>query len=406
QFISSALGSLGLGLSGCQYIPYQGFSNPCYKSGLPKALRDHELVQSTWEGLDTSQVWDCHAHLVGLGDSESKTWINPKMQSMIHQILYTMFKFYINGACALPVGSETMDLAYVKRLQQLQAEMPTGFRFMLLAFDYYHDENGNVIKDYSTFYTPNHYASGLANLFPQQFEWIASIHPYREDSVEALHSAVKHNARAVKWLPAAMGIDPSSELCDPFYEALVKYNLPLLTHVGAEYAVIVPEGTNNDSPLLFRRALDHGVRVIFAHCATLGESVDLDKGKSAALVPNLELFARLLAEKKYESRLFGDISAITQVNRSREMIETIVTRKDWHHRLLYGSDYPLPGVIPIVSPENFVRWGYLPKQEAETLSEVRKYNPILFDIMLKRRIKINGQQLAPEIFETRQFFKT
>lgn len=94
-----------------------------------------------------------------------------------------------------------------------------------------------------------------------------------------------------------MGITPDSPLCDRFYEALVKYDIPLLTHVGAEHAVKVPGGQRNENPLLFRRALDHGVRVIFAHCATLGESIDLDKGKNAQPVANLDLFARMMAEK-------------------------------------------------------------------------------------------------------------
>jgi hypothetical protein len=308
NFLGHALGTLGLGLSGCQYLPYQGFINPCYKSGLAEHLRNHELVKSTWDGLDTKQIWDCHAHLIGTGDSLSGIWINPKMQTWLNPALYARFQFYINGSCALPEGTESLDSAFVNRLRQLHSEMPSGFRIMLLAFDYYHDVNGKVVKEYSTFYTPNNYAQTLA------------------------------------------------------------------------------------------------VRVIFAHCATLGESIDLDKGRNAPLVANLELFARLLSEKKYESLLFGDISAITQVNRSQEMIETIVTNEDWHDRLMYGSDYPLPGVMPIMAPENFVRWGYLKESEAEIISQVRQYNPLLFDIMLKRNIKIKGHRLSSRVFESRRFF--
>ena len=398
------MGTLGLGLSGCQYLPYQGFINPCYKSGLPESLTNHELVKSVWEGIDTNQMWDCHAHLVGTGDGQSGIWINPKMQTLLNPALYARFQFYINGSCAFPEGTESLDSAFVNRLRQLHSEMPSGLRIMLLAFDYHHDSNGKVVKEYSTFYTPNDYAQSLAAKYKGTFEWIASIHPYREDCVDALKEAAKNNARAIKWLPTAMGIDPSSQKCDPFYEALVKYDIPLLTHVGEEHAVMVPEGHGYENPLLFRRALDHGVRVIFAHCATLGESIDLDKGPDALPVANLELFARLLSEKKYESLLFGDISAVTQVNRSRKMIETIITNENWHDRLLYGSDYPLPGVMPVMAPENFVHWGYLKESEAEIISHVRQYNPLLFDIMLKRTIKIKGHKLSPRVFESRRFF--
>ena len=41
-----------------------------------------------------------------------------------------------------------------------------------------------------------------------RFEWIASVHPYRRDAVAALGQAVRNGARAVKWLPAAQGMDP------------------------------------------------------------------------------------------------------------------------------------------------------------------------------------------------------
>ncbi|MFV1983078.1 MAG: amidohydrolase, partial [Thiohalomonadales bacterium] len=181
------LGLSGIALSsGCQYMPRYGFTNPCYKTGLPKELREHKLLSATWEGIDTKQLWDCHTHLVGLGDSDSGIWINPNMKTILHPVLYTQFKLYINGSCAEPVTTETFDEAFVNRLLLLHKDMPKGFRFCLLAFDYYHNEKSEIVKEYSTFYTPNKYALKLATKYPDQFEWIASIHPYREDSLGEL----------------------------------------------------------------------------------------------------------------------------------------------------------------------------------------------------------------------------
>ncbi len=100
----------------------------------------------------------------------------------------------------------------------------------------------------------------------------------------------------------------------------------------------------------------------------------------------------------------ADISAITQVNREREVIEKIVKRGEWHDRLLYGSDYPLPGVMPLFSPQNYVRRGHLTESEASILSEVRRYNPVLFHFMLKRLLKVEGQQFSASVFETRTKF--
>ena len=87
--------------------------------------------------------------------------------------------------------------------------------------------------------------------------------------MEEFEFVVQHEARAIKWLPGAMGINPASPLCDRFYDAMVKQDIPILTHAGAEHAVDVPDDKKYENPLLFRRALEKGVRVIFAHCATL-----------------------------------------------------------------------------------------------------------------------------------------
>ncbi len=397
-------GLLPLGLSGCQYMPVEGFSNPCLAIPLPEHLREHELLASVWDDIDGNQVWDVHTHLIGTGDSLAGLWVNPEMTSISNPYLYMKFKFYINGSCASSSETQSLDESYLSRLRQLHNDLPPGFRFMLLAFDYYRNEKGEINKELSVFHTPNGYAIQQVKKFPDQFEWIASIHPYREDCIEELEFVIQHQARAIKWLPGAMGINPASPLCDRFYDALVKHNLPLLTHAGAEHAVEVPEDQKYENPLLFRRALDKGVRVIFAHCATLGESTDLDKSQKAKKVSNLDLFGRLMDEPQYKNQTYGDISAITQVNRDREQIEKIVKREDWHDRLLYGSDYPLPGVMPVFSPDNFARWGHITEREAELLSEVRRYNPILFDFMLKRLLKVEGHQFSSSVFETRTTF--
>jgi mannonate dehydratase len=402
-FLKSLLVPL-LTASGCRYWPSEGFFNDCPQGGLPESLRNHELVSALWEGIDTDQVWDCHCHLLGLGDSDSGIWVNPDMQSLWHPVQYTQFKFYLSASCAAQKGTATVDQGVLARLIQLHQDLPAGYRSMLLALDHYHDEQGSKSTDKTPFAVPNDHARQTASNHHQHFEWIASIHPYRKDAVATLETVVKAGARAVKWLPSVMNIDASSYLCDNFYEALVKYEVPLLTHVGAEYALSSSSTNALNNPLLFRRPLDHGVKVIFAHCATLGESIDLDKGENAPMAPNLELFARLMEDVSYEKQVFGDISAVTQVNRDRWMVEKIIQSEQWHDRLLLGTDYPLPGVLPIYSPNNFVNWGMLTQEEATVLSEVRRYNPILFDVMLKRLLSVNGKQLHKSVFETRRHF--
>ena len=209
-----------VGLTGCQYMPYEGFFNDCLNTRLPDSLANHDLVKATWEGIDTQQVWDCHCHLIGLGDSDAGIWVSPDMQSLLNPIQLTQLKFYLNASCATAGDKKTIDEGVVQRMLEIHADLPEGFRYMLLGFDYYRDSDGSINSEYSAFHTPNAYAHKMAVTHPNQFEWIASIHPYREDAVSALEDAVNKNARAIKWLPSAMGIDASDPKCDAFYEAL------------------------------------------------------------------------------------------------------------------------------------------------------------------------------------------
>lgn len=244
----------------------------------------------------------------------------------------------------------------------------------------------------------------LARRFPERFVAIASIHPYRADAVDVLTQVAAAGARAIKWLPPAMGIDPASSRCDRFYEALARLRLPLLTHAGTEQAVAGGEVQELGNPLRLRCALDHGVTVLVAHCASLGQGIDLDKGANGAAQSNFDFFARLMEEPRYHGRLYGEISAMTQLNRLGRPLDVILERSDWHGRLVNGSDYPLPAVMPVFSLTKMVERGYIDRREAPVLSEIRRYNALLFDFVLKRSLRRNGKCLSPAVFETRRLF--
>jgi len=205
----------------------------------------------------------------------------------------------------------------------------------------------------------------------------------------------------VKWLPNAMGIDPSDARCDPFYEKLKELDLILLSHGGEEKAVEAEEDQKLGNPLLLLRALDHGVKVIVAHCAGLGTNEDLDD-PSRRHVANFELFLRLMDEKRYEGLVFGEISAMTQFNRLGKPLTTILEREDLHDRLVNGSDYPLPAVNALIRIRPLVKYGYLTESDGRSLSEIYDYNPLLFDFVLKRALTLPGTQrrLPAAVFMT------
>ena len=391
----------GAGAAAWRFWPDEGVLNPC-RAALPPRLAGHEIVHAAWSGIDPAQVWDCHVHLVGTGDSGSGIWTNPEMSSLLHPFQYAQRLFYLNAGCAHEAPGQ-VDKSYVERMRNLLDAMPPGVKLLLLAFDYSYGPDGALALQSSSFYTPNEYAQRIAATYPGRFEWAVSVHPYRNDCVAALESALRGGARAIKWLPAAMGIDPASPRCDAFYTAAARLGLPLITHGGEERAVTT-SAQELGNPLRLRRALEHGVRVVIAHCASIGTSRDLDRGPDGPLVDSFALFARLMDEPRHEGRLFGDISALTQLNRAGPALATVIERGEWHHRLLNGSDYPLPGIMPLYSVKYMVELKLIEPALAPLLSEIRQHNPLLFDFVLKRHLRANGKRLAAGVFETRPFF--
>lgn len=398
-----SLATVGAGTWGLARVwPEQGFRNDC-RADLPAALARHPVIEEAWEGIDPAAVWDAHAHLVGVGDSSSGVRVNPALQSPTNPKLYAQYLFYLNAGCVHDAPGR-VDASYVARLQNLVHGLRPGCKVMLYAFDEAIDAAGRPLGESTMFHVPDAYAAAVVARAPQDFEWVASIHPYREDALDRLREAVAHGARAVKWLPSAMLIDPASPRCDAFYAALAAADVPLITHAGAEAAVHSPDGQHYGNPLRLRRALEHGVRVVVAHCASHGRDIDLDAGPDGPERTSFELFARLMDEPRHAERLHADVSAIAQRNRESAVIATILDRTDWHPRLLNGSDYPLPGILPLYSIDGLIAAGLLDPRVGPVVKEIREHNPILFDFVLKRHLRHDGHRFASGVFETRGFF--
>ena len=395
---------LGLGL-GAGALLATGWSmakptviNPC-RAAIPARLLGSPWLKQAWAGIDPAQVWDCHVHLAGLGDGGSGIVVGPQLSSVLHPLHYAQRLFYMNAGCAHDAPGQ-VDQAYVARLLNLCDAMPAGFKVMLFAFEQFHDGHGDSHPEHSAFFVPNAWAAKLAADFPARFEWVASLHPYRKDAVDRLKASISQGARAVKWLPAAMGMDPADPKCDAFYRVLAETGTPLIVHCGEEKAVKGSDTQAFGNPLRLRRALDAGVKVVVAHCASLGDDID-DAGK---VRPSFDLFLELMAEPRARSLLHGDISAITQRNRSPAIIRRLLERQDLHSHLLHGSDYPLPGVLPLTSPAKLAEAGLLPRAAVADLETIREHNPLLFDFSLKRLLAWQGHSFPAAVFHTRRLF--
>jgi predicted TIM-barrel fold metal-dependent hydrolase len=371
----------------------------------PEELQDRlsgkaaDLVKRAYDDIDPQKLIDHHTHVAGIGNGDSNTFVNHKMRTWARPLHHLKFKVYLSAAGVMDVGRSDVEL--IQRLVNLVKHIKHHGKHRLLAFDKNYSSDGEVNLAKTEFYVPNEYVFALVEQYPHLFVPNISVNPYRPDALEELEKWASRGARVVKWLPNAMGIDPADPRCDPFYQKMKDLDLILLSHGGEEKAVEAEEDQKLGNPLLLRRALDHGVKVIVAHCAGLGSNEDLDT-REKKRISNFDLFLRLMDEKRYEGLVFGEISAMTQFNRIGKPLTTILEREDLHERLVNGSDYPLPAVNILIRTRPLVKRGYISDEERRCLKEIYHYNPLLFDFALKRAIKLPGtvKRLPASVFMT------
>lgn len=379
--------------------PSPGAAN--WAASLPPDHPAQALLHDALAGLDPAQLWDAHAHLLGTGDSGSGCSVDPRMAQWWHPMA-ALRRQVILRAAGVPTGAASVDQAYVARLQALAAGFPAGARWLLYAFDVALDDAGRHRPDWTTFHVPDRYAAQVAASSPARFGWVASVHPRRADALARLDAAIAGGALALKWLPSAMNIDLADPRLAPFYARLAQARLPLIVHCGEEQAVPGAGRQALGNPLAVRVPLAAGVRVIVAHCASLGQALDTDL-RQPRPAQAFALFARLMDEG--HAGLLGDVSALFQVNRRASVWRSVLSRPDWHARLLHGSDYPLPGVGPLYQPVALVAAGLLPAADLAPLQALRASHPLLFDLVLKRRVRWQGQGLDDAVFQTRRHFQ-
>jgi predicted TIM-barrel fold metal-dependent hydrolase len=346
-----------------------------------------ELVKRAFADVDAGRLVDYHTHIAGIGTGATNNLVNPKMRSWKHPFHRVKFAVYLSGAGVQDVTRA--DEEFAARLVDLIEHIEGHGKYRLLAFDKNYNRDGTVNLAKTEFYVPNEYVFALAAQSPDLFEPVISVNPYRADALAELTKWAGRGGRMVKWLPNAMGIDPADEKCDAFYQQMKTLGLVLLSHGGEEKAVEAEEDQRFGNPLLLRRPLEHGVKVIVAHCAGLGQNEDLDD-PDRKRTSNFELFMRLMDEPRYDGLVFGDISAMTQFNRIGTPLTTVLARQDLHPRLVNGSDYPLPAINVLIRTKPLADAGYIEADERASLREIYGFNPLLFDFVLKRCLKLPG----------------
>ena len=361
------------------------------------SLSARALLNDALDGIQPGALVDHHAHVVGLGVGATGAWVNERLLTWRHPFHRIKTSAYLSGARIDDMGDA--DRQYVERLVRLARHFPRGIKVQLLAFDHNYRPDGSINYEKSEFFVPNEYVVELAETYPDIFVPAISVHPYRSDALAELERWAVEGIRFVKWVPNAQGISANDPALDDYYRLMIERDMILLTHVGEEQAVEAEEDQALGNPLLFRRPLDLGLKIVMAHCGSLGTDEDLDN--PGQRVSSFELFIRLMDDPAYEDNLFGELSAMTQFNRLPEPIIALMRRTDLHHRLINGSDYPLPAINIVIRTSDLQKYGMLTASQRQFLNEIYDYNPLLFDFVLKRTIRVPGTDIGfpPSVFE-------
>ncbi len=360
------------------------------------------LIEQAFEGIQGDALRDYHVHMLGMNEDINGTFVNKEWQSPWNGLIH-FFQFEIYKSAAVITDEQQADAQYLGRLQDLIHHMPEHGKFGIMAFDFFHDEQGQPNRKLSTFYVPNEYVVTIAKKNPDIFFPIISIHPYREDATTALRHYAQQGVRFVKWLPNAMGIHPASnsmqDKLDPYYRIMREYDMVLISHTGVEVATEAEAYQHLGNPLLLKKPLDMGVKVVMAHVASLGKCEKEEASICPPGTPFIDLAIQMLDDPKYEGLVFADISALTQYNRHHNL-DQILAKSSIHSRLINGSDYPLPAINIVIQTRSLVSSGHITSEEREALNEIYDYNPLLFDFVLKRTLRhsTTGAKFPASVF--------
>jgi len=363
------------------------------------------LVTKAYKGLaKNSPVIDHHVHAISLGQRDgpefsNRSYVNPEMLSWRFPRTHLRGLVYLNAA---GISDELRaDDLYLSRLLRLVRSLPKKQRLKLVAVDQRYNREGEAQPEQTPFYVDNEYVWHLSQQHPDTLSAVISVHPYRKDAIETLEKWAKRGVKTVKWLPNLQDIDPADERLEVYYQTLIDNNLTLLTHTGDDQGL---SGGNPEygNPLRYRRALQQGVRIIMAHCASTGMFPDPDDSEAEPR-PGYEWFLQLLKDEAYAKNLYGDISGLTHRNRDPASLTKILQSPQIFDHLLYGSDYPLPAINAVVDLKMLEEAGFIKAEQVPDLQEIYNVNPLLFDFVLKRSVRLPQTDLGlPDAVFTRE----
>ncbi len=221
-------------------------------------------------------------------------------------------------------------------------------RYVLLAFDAVHGDDGHCpalpqLREElgNDIYTSNSLVRDLCRRSPERFLFGASVHPYRADAVACVDEVFAAGACLLKWLPLHQNID----LADPRTLAVLHrcaaLGLPALVHCGDEFTLATQRPAQRPVGRLLetlRQLRREGAMpcTIVAHAATPVSPFG-DRESHCVLL-------EALRGEFADAPLYADISALATWVKTG-FLRRLARTQELHHKLLFGSDFPIPPLL-------------------------------------------------------------
>ena len=354
------------------------------------------LVDKAYEGIDKASVIDQHVQVISLGqradtdDFVNRSFVNPDLQSGFYPRNWLRSKIYFSAA-----GSNEdvhADDFFLSRLARQVQALPGPHTLKVAALDQRYNSEGKPLPGDSAYYVDNDYVWALSQQRPKLFTPVVSIHPYRQDAIKALEKWAKRGVKTILWSPDLQAIDPADKRLDKFYQALIDNKMTLLTR-NSEALTMGNGEQAYGNPLRYRHALEKGVRIIMAQCGGTAHYPDPDD-ESAKPRPGYEWFLALMENPETGKNLYGDISGLTSRNALPDALTTVLQHPQIFDHLLYASNYPLPAINRMINIDTLTEDGFITDEQATGLREIYNVNPLLFDFVLQRLVRLPHTDLG------------
>jgi predicted TIM-barrel fold metal-dependent hydrolase len=346
---------------------------------------------------------DMHVHVAGNGRRldriDDDVFFDPAdNQHWFTRILYHLLEENLQRARADRNADGTVSTdEYFELLYRLFCDAREIDGMTLLAMDgVYSTKTGALLKKETDILVGNRFlarrvaalnarlaAEADARVRAKRFFFAASVSPNRKDWERELAYVLEESeAVAIKLIPSVMHLELGDKRHHAYYDALAAHRMPILCHVGPEYAF--PEGIRKralDTFTCLDGPLARSVTVIAAHCATPVFPL-IDKNETRAFAAFMHA-----ANAGGATRLYADTSALSMTTRIH-LIPSILELfpPEW---LLHGTDFPLPvdgwAHLPLLTR------GMTPK---EYLAIQRTQNPFDRDVRIKRAAGFNDRILG------------